>query len=65
VWILFLDGVLACPWDCADNNGDVNTIDFFQLIAEWGIVGSPCDFDGNGVDVVDFFELIAHWGACP
>jgi hypothetical protein len=57
--------VLPCPWDCADSNGDVNTIDFFQLIAEWGLVGSPCDFDNNGVDVVDFFDLIGHWGPCP
>jgi hypothetical protein len=55
----------SCPWDCADSDGEVTTVDFFSLIAEWGMVGSPCDFDGNGVDVVDFFELIAHWGACP
>jgi hypothetical protein len=56
---------VPCPWDCADGDGEVTTIDFFQLIAEWGMVGSPCDFDDNGVDVVDFFDLIGHWGTCP
>jgi hypothetical protein len=55
----------GCPWDCADGNREVTTVDSFQLIAEWGMVGAPCDFDGNGVDAVDFFDLIAHWGACP
>jgi hypothetical protein len=56
----------TCPWDCADGgNGEVDTVDFFQLIAEWGQVGVPCDFDGDGVSTVDFFDLIGHWGLCP
>jgi hypothetical protein len=63
------DGVLddceTCPWDCSgDDDGVVTTLDFFALIAEWGLVGSPCDLDGDGVDVVDFFELLANWGPC-
>ena len=55
-----------CPWDL-DGDGDVDTTDFFQLIALWGQnPGGPPDFDSNGdVDAIDFFELIGHWGGCP
>jgi hypothetical protein len=55
----------TCPWDCGDNDGSVTTVDFFALIAQWGMVGAPCDFSGDGVDTVDFFKLIGHWGPCP
>jgi parallel beta-helix repeat protein len=55
-----------CPWDCAvPANGQVDTVDFFQLIAEWGLECTPCDQTGGpGVDVVDFFALIAASGPC-
>jgi hypothetical protein len=55
-----------CPWDL-DDTGDVDILDFFSVIAFWGMdPGGPPDFDGNGdVDVNDFFEVLAHWGPCP
>lgn len=55
----------SCPWDCGDNDGVVGINDFLALLADWGTVGSPCDFNGNGVDVVDFLDLLANWGPCP
>jgi hypothetical protein len=57
----------ACPWDCGDGDGEVTAIDFFALLAEWGMFGTPCDFllGPAGVDVTEFFDLIAHWGPCP
>ncbi len=62
-------GAVPCPWDCAaPPNGLVDTVDFLELLALWGVPGGngPCDFDGNGlVDTVDFLDLLAHWGACP
>ncbi len=42
----------------------VDTVDFLELLAQWGSFGS-CDFKGNGVDTVDFLELLANWGPCP
>ena len=57
--------VSACPWDCADGNGDVGITDFLQLLSEWGMVGSPCDTDGGGVGITDFLALLGNWGACP
>ena len=56
---------VACPWDCADGNGDVDIVDFLQLLAEWDMVGSPCDFDGSGVGITDFLKLLGAWGPCP
>lgn len=53
-----------CIWDCADLDGNVGVTDFLQLLAEWGLIDTPCDFDGNGVDILDFLELLAHWGPC-
>jgi hypothetical protein len=43
----------------------VDTVDFLALLAEWSLVGSPCDFDGGGVTTVDFLALLAAWGDCP
>ena len=31
------------------------------MLADWGAVGVPCDFDGGGVSVTDFLELLANW----
>ncbi|MHC4219249.1 MAG: FG-GAP-like repeat-containing protein [Planctomycetota bacterium] len=56
----------SCLWDCQGiPDGDAGAADFLALLAQWGQVGAPCDFDGNGVDVADFLELLAHWGPCP
>jgi hypothetical protein len=54
-----------CPWDCADGNGVIDTVDFVALLSEWGQTGTACDFDDNGVDTVDFLALLAAWGPCP
>ena len=67
VWVLFLDGVPGCPWDCDSGesiDGTVGIVDFLTLLAQWGGPGS-CDFDGGGVGIVDFLALLAHWGPCP
>jgi hypothetical protein len=63
VWILLLDGVVACPWDC-DGDGTVGIIDFRLLLAQWGEFAG-CDFDGDGVGITDFLALLANWGPCP
>jgi len=54
-----------CPWDCGDFNDDVGINDFLQVLAEWDMVGTPCDFDGGGVGINDFLDLLANWGPCP
>ena len=64
VWVLFLDGTSACPWDCADADGNVGITDFLALIAQWGGPG-PCDFDGGDVHVTDFLLMLAAWGPNP
>ncbi|MHC4430102.1 MAG: FG-GAP repeat domain-containing protein, partial [Planctomycetota bacterium] len=56
----------TCPWDCgAPTNEMVGVDDFLAMLAQWGQVGTSCDFDGNGVNVDDFLALIDHWGPCP
>jgi subtilisin-like proprotein convertase family protein len=55
-----------CPWDCQTTpDGQVNIPDFLAMLAQWGQVGTSCDFDGGGVSVTDFLELLANWGGCP
>ena len=56
-----------CPWDCADDSGDVGITDFLILLAQWGEdPGGPPDFDGSGdVGINDFLLLLAYWGPCP
>ncbi len=56
---------LDCPWDCDDFDGAVGINDFLALLAQWGQVGSSCDFGVPGVDIVDFLKLLANWGPCP
>ena len=55
-----------CPWDCAAMpDGIVGITDFLQLLAEWGMIGSPCDVNGGGVGITDFLDLLVNWGTCP
>jgi hypothetical protein len=55
-----------CPWDCQSSpDGQVNIPDFLAILAQWGQVGAPCDFDGGGVSVTDFLEFLANFGPCP
>ena len=65
VWVLFLDGVPQCPFDCGDHDGTVGILDFLALLVTWGQAGVPCDFDGGGVGITDFLQLLANWGPCP
>jgi hypothetical protein len=38
--------VVPCPEDCAQPaNGEVDTVDFFEVIAQWGMIGTSCDLD--------------------
>jgi hypothetical protein len=63
---LYLQQAPWCPWDCAvPADKEINVVDFLALLAQWGIVGAPCDFDGGGVGVTDFLKLLAVWGPCP
>ena len=55
-----------CNADCeATPDGIVGIEDFLALLAQWGQVGAPCDFDGDGVSVTDFLLLLSYWGPCP
>ena len=65
VWVLFLDGVGACPWDL-DGTGSVGILDLLALLAAWGTdPGGPPDFDGDGsVGILDLLTLLANWGSC-
>ncbi len=55
----------SCPWDCGNNDGVVDTVDFLALLQQWPGPGA-CDivFDGT-IDTVDFLALLSHWGICP
>ncbi|MHC5007442.1 MAG: hypothetical protein ACYTGF_08820, partial [Planctomycetota bacterium] len=53
-----------CPWDL-DGSGDVGVTDFLEMLAVWGEMGVPADFDGGGVGVTDFLILLGNWGPCP
>jgi hypothetical protein len=56
---------LFCPWDCANGDGVVGINDLLAVLAQWGQIGSSCDFDGDGVGISDFLDLLAHKGPCP
>jgi len=61
-WTVGSEG--TCPWDL-DGSGSVDTVDFLDLLGQWGQPG-PADFDGSGaVDTPDFLALLANWGPCP
>ncbi len=60
-----ITAISSCPWDCGDDDGSVGIVDFLALLAEWGMIGSPCDFNDDGVDIIDFLDVLANWGACP
>ncbi len=51
------------PWDCAQPlDGHVGIDDFLAVLAEWGMIGTPCDVNGGGVGINDFLEVLANWG---
>ena len=55
-----------CPWDCEFTpDGNVGINDFLELLAQWNMVGTSCDFSGGGVGINAFLDLLANWGACP
>ena len=59
-------GAGGCIWDCETvPDNQVGVTDFLAILAQWGQVGTSCDFDGGGVGVTDFLELLANWGPCP
>jgi hypothetical protein len=56
----------GCIWDCQSvPNGIVDVADFLAILAQFGQVGTSCDFDGGGVGVTDFLEFLANFGPCP
>jgi hypothetical protein len=56
----------SCLWDCQTfPDGFVNVPDFLAILAQWGQVGTSCDFDGGGVGVTDFLDFLAFFGPCP
>jgi len=59
-------GEISCPWDCEPvADGIVGINDFLALLGQWGMVGTSCDFTGEGVDRSDLFiQLLANWGPC-
>jgi hypothetical protein len=61
-----ISAIGPCPADL-DGNGEVDIVDFLNLLNQWGTdPGGPPDLDGNGdVDVVDFLALLSAWGPCP
>jgi hypothetical protein len=74
-WVLEnLAGGAGCPADITgpggEPDGNVDALDFLELIAQWGCPSPPCTADiagpGGGpdgtVDAIDFLELIAQWG---
>jgi len=63
--IFALPAAPQCPWDCqAVPDGNVGINDFLELLAQWGQVGSSCDFAGGGVGINAFLDLLANWGQC-
>jgi hypothetical protein len=56
----------SCPCDCeSPPDGQVDVGDFLALLAQWGLVDTPCDFDGGGTGVTDFLLMLSDWGPCP
>ncbi len=53
-----------CPWDCAGNDRLVNVLDLLGVLAQWSLVGTPCDVGGDGVNVIDLLGILGHWGEC-
>ena len=56
-----------CPWDCGNGDGVVGINDFLALLAQWGSIGTSCDFGLGppGVGINEFLDLLANWGPCP
>ncbi|MHC4220376.1 MAG: hypothetical protein ACYSU7_18195, partial [Planctomycetota bacterium] len=54
-----------CPWDCQPvPNGDVDVPDFLAILAQWGDVGTSCDFGSGdpGVGINEFLDFLANFG---
>ena len=63
--VFALPAAAPCPWDCESTpDGNVGITDFLELLAQWSMVGTSCDF-GAGVGINAFLELLANWGLCP
>ena len=69
VWVLFLDGVPACPAD-PDGSGEVGFADLLAVLAAWGQY-EPCppfvaeDLDQDCmVGFSDLLAVLAAWGPC-
>jgi len=61
-------GFDVCPWNCGgDNDGNVGIVDFLAILAQWGQIGTSCDFGSGapGVGINEFLDMLAHWGPCP
>ena len=57
---------VPCPWDCdGSNDAEVTILDLLALLAQWGLTGTSCDFDGNGVSPSDLLKLLANYKGCP
>ncbi len=64
--VFALPAAAPCPWDCEPTpDGKVGINDFLEVLAQWGQVGSSCDFVGGGVGINAFLDLLANWGLCP
>lgn len=64
-WVLFLDGVPACPWDL-DGDRSVGPFDLALVLGFWGPnPGHPSDLDGDcDVGPLDLALLLGNWGPC-
>ncbi len=59
-------GCGPCPTD-TDNDGDTDSADLAELLADWGVVeaGNCLDAEPDGdLDSADLAELISAWGLC-
>ncbi len=54
-----------CPWDCVNDDGEIGIEEFLAVIGTWGMVGVPCDVNGDGVGIDDFLAVLGLWGPCP
>jgi len=64
VWVLFLDGVSACPEDI-NGDGLIDVLDLLAVLSAWGTSDPDADVTGDGiVDVLDLIAVLSAWGPC-